>query len=115
MNRIRRVFLGLALATLAAMASCAPATAAPPLPTPGQRPHCEVEYLLAPGERAVLACTPYVDIRRPLPQGVVTIQSGHEATDAAYIRRIGHWRQIVFSVTNRSAEPIEATAVVELF
>lgn len=115
MRRIHRVFLGLVLAALGTLVSCTPAAAAPPLPLPKPRPHCEVEYLLAPGERAVLACSPTVDIREPAPQGVVTIQSGHEAVDSAYLRRIGQWRQVVFSVTNRSAEAIEGTAIVELF
>ena len=85
----------------------------PPGPVPDTYPvRCSADYLLVPGERAVLTCIAH-DHRVPV-EGSVTLQSGHEAVDVTLVRRLALGR-VVLAVTNRGAEPVEGVATVEIY
>lgn len=83
-----------------------------PAPTSPRYGLCELPYTLAPGERAVLMCTTAWDPRRPT-QGIVTIQSNHEAVDAGLVKRFPLHR-VVVALTNRSIDVVEASATIEI-
>lgn len=83
-----------------------------PVPTAPRYGLCELPYTLAPGERAVLMCITAWDPRRPT-QGIVTIQSNHEAIDATLVKRFPLHR-VVVALTNRSIDVVEASATIEI-
>lgn len=68
---------------------------------------CDVPYTLGPGERAVLLCI--APVPRGGLEGIAQFESGHESVDVSIVRRLPLGR-VVFAVTNRSAEPVTATA-----
>ena len=71
---------------------------------------CSVSYALAPGERSVRSCQ-YKPFRY---LGIVVVESGSEFVDAGLVKRIGNGF-LVISVTNRSAEVVSGTALVEIY
>lgn len=100
------------IAALASLIASAHATSQPQhIPTlPRDVDICRVAYALAPGERSVLLCL----TERPRKRGPVMVQSGHEHVDAVLVRRLYPGRTVI-ALINRSAEVVEATAIVETY
>ncbi len=87
--------------------STARAGGLPPSPLRIYPAVCEVPYALQGGERAVLVCD--APVPRGGLEGIVQFASGHESVDVSLIAKL-HRGTAIFAVSNRSADPVNATA-----
>lgn len=101
------VILCLVVAVLSTRTHATEKSGLPPSPLIVYPSICDVPYTLAAGERVVLLCA--APVPRGGLEGVAQIASGNEDVDATLVHRAGRGR-FIFAVTNRSNEPITATA-----